>query len=93
MTTKERAQIHMDDRIIDNPELEKILDDRQELKYALSEFRKKDKEAKSRIKAIEETPPFRIGRFLITSSTTPPRSVAFDTDGAVRIKIKIAGEE
>ena len=93
MATKARAQIHMDDHIIDNPELEKLLEERQELKFSVSEFHKADKSAKEKIRAIETAPPFRVGRFLITRQTTPPKAVAFETEESTRFNIKIAGEE
>lgn len=88
---RSRPQIHMEDKIVNDPELEQMLEDRQELKQAQAEYRKKDKEVKAKLASVET--PCRIGRFFISKSTTPPRSVAFDTSGSVRYSIKLAGEE
>jgi hypothetical protein len=83
----------MDDKIIKNPELEKTLEDRQQAKAAMSEFKKLDRDAKQQIRSCEEVPPFRVGRFLITQTNTPPRSVSFEAEGGTRLNIKLAGEE
>lgn len=93
MVTKVREQIHFEETIIEDPELEHLLDDRQELKESVSEFRKKDKEAKSKIRTIDKPMPIRVGRYIITKQNMPPRSVAFDTNGSIRITIKHIGDE
>ena len=93
MATKEKLQIGLEDVIVRDEELEKLLDDRQENKYAVAEFRKLDKQAKARIQSLETPPPFRIERYIVTKSSSPPRSVSFDVDGSTRITIKQIGEE
>lgn len=93
MVTKVRAQIHMDETIIDDAELEKQLDDRQELKESVAEFRKVDKEVKAKIQTIDKPMPIRIGRYIITRQTVEGRSVAFETEPSTRITIKHIGEE
>jgi len=93
MVTKVKEQIHMEETIIEDEELECILDERQELKLSVSEFRKKDKEAKAKILQIDKPMPIRIGRYIINRQSTPPRSVAFDTNGSIRVTIKHIGEE
>jgi len=93
MVTKVKEQIHMEEIIIEDEELECILDERQELKLSVSEFRKKDKEAKAKILQIDKPMPIRIGRYIINRQSTPPRSVAFDTNGSIRVTIKHIGEE
>lgn len=93
MVTKTRAQIHMDDKIIENPELEKLLEDRQELKGSVSEYRKADKAAKYKILSIATPTPYRVGRFIITKKDVPGKPVAFETADSLRITIKTVGEE
>lgn len=90
--TQAQAQIGMEDNIIDDPELEKVLEARQEAKEAVGGYRKLDKEAKAKIASIEAETPFRVGRFLISRSTVQAKSVEFETPESVRLNIKLAGE-
>ena len=50
--TKEKAQIHMEDVIVNDPELESLLEKRQELKEEASKYTKADKEAKNKQRRI-----------------------------------------
>lgn len=90
---KARAQIHMDETIVENEELEKMLEERQELKLAVGEYRKVDKNAKAKIDSIETPMPFRVGRFVISKRDNTAKSVAFETQASSTITIKLAGEE
>lgn len=92
MVTKVAAQIHMDDNIVENAELEELLEARQELKESVSEYRKADKSAKDKIRSIEAPTPFRVGRFLISKRDIPAKSVSFETTEGSGFTIKIAGE-
>ncbi len=93
MVTKARPQIGMDDRIVTNPELEKMLEDRQVLKTQAKEYRAADKKTKETINSLNEVPPYRIGRFIISRATVQARNVSFETAEGTRLSIKIAGEE
>jgi len=93
MATKEKAQISMDDTIVDDPDLEKLLEERQELKVHVSEYRKTDKAAKDKIRSIETPSPYRVGRFVITKLTTESKQVSFESLGGIRFNIKAIGEE
>lgn len=93
MATKEKLQIGLEDVIVKDDELEQILDERQEHKLSVAEFRKLDKEAKAKITILGTPPPFRIGRYIITKTSNPPRSVSFETETSTRINIKKIGEE
>lgn len=93
VTTKAKAQISMDEKVIDDPELEKELEERQELKYSVGEYRKRDKSVKGKLREIKENYPFRVGRFVISKSVNNPRSVSFETSESIRYNIKLAGEE
>lgn len=90
--TRTKAQSHMDETILDKPELEKMLDERQELKESVSAYNKLNKELKVKLKDINAPSPFRIGRFVIKRESVPAKSVAFDTDATIRFSIKLAGE-
>lgn len=91
--TRPRAQIHMDEAIVEDPELEKILEDRQELKQAVSEYRKVDKDVKGRLSSIGTPTPYRIGRFVISKRDIQAKSVSFETQASFSFTIKLAGEE
>ena len=93
MATKTQAQIGLDDRIITNPELEKLLEERQERKAQAKEFRAVDKKAKETINALNEVPPYRIGRFVISRETVKAKSVAFETSEGSRVSIKTVDED
>ena len=93
MVTKVREQIHMEETIIEDADLEKLLDDRQECKSSVAEFRKLDKQAKAKIQTIDKPMPLRVGRYIITRQTVQAKSVAFETDAGSRITIKHIGDE
>lgn len=93
MTTKVKAQINMDDKILDNPELEKLLEARQVLKASAKEYRATDKEAKDKIATIQTPLPYRVGRFIISKQMIQAKSVAFDVDAGTRVNIKAVDEE
>jgi len=93
MATKKQAQIHMDDQIVNDPELESLLEERQELKVNVSEYKKVNKKAQEKICKIEIATPYRIGRFIISTSTVEPKTVAFETAEATRINIKTVDEQ
>ena len=94
MATKVKSQISFDETIIKDPELEKLLEKRQGLKGAVSEYEKADKAAKGKILSITTPTPFRVGRFLITKTDVPGKPVAaFETSDTLRITIKTADEK
>lgn len=93
MESKTKAQINMDDTIIDDPELEKMLEERQELKESIKAYNKLNKDVKDKLLTIEAATPYRVGRFIISRSEHPPRQVSFETQGSFSFTIKLAGEE
>lgn len=92
MATKVKAQISMDDRILKDEELENLLEERQELKQSVSDYRKADKKAKAKIATIQTEMPYRVGRFIIGKTVVPEKDVAFTTGESIRINIKTADE-
>jgi hypothetical protein len=82
----------MDETKIDNPALEKLLEERQELKQGVADYRAKDKEAKKIIAGVEAPSPFRVGRFVISRDKVAPREVSFETAESVRLNIKLADD-
>ena len=92
MATKVRAQISMDDKVVDNPELEQLLEERQELKQSVSDYHKADKKTKAKIQTVQTPLPYRVGRFIIGKQNVAAKSVAFETGETNRITIKTVDE-
>lgn len=90
--TRVRSQIHMEDVVIQDNELEGLLEDREEKKRAAGEYKKADKAAKDKISGLDQKPPYRIGRFIIGVQATKAKEVAFETDAGTRTTIKLASE-
>ena len=90
--TKVRAQVHMDDVVINNDGLLQMLEEREEKKKAASEYKSVDKEVKDKINSLDTPLPFRLGRFIITRAPVSAKSVSFETAQGTRINIKLLGE-
>jgi len=82
----------MDDTVIKNPDLEQLLEEREELKESVSQYRAADKKVKGLIQGIETPTPYRVGRFVIDRSKVAPRQVNFETAEGFRFTIKTADE-
>jgi hypothetical protein len=92
-TAKPKPQLGLEDKWIEDAELEELLEQRETLKTAVTDSRKATKAAKGKILAINFTGSRRCGRFIIGCSVSKPRSVAFDTEEGVRVTIKTTKEE
>jgi len=93
MATRVKSQIRFDDTILENPELEGLLEERQALKQSAKDYRGADKKAKDKIQTIETPLPYRVGRFIISRRDIPAKSVSFDTEAGTRVNIKAVDEE
>lgn len=87
-TVKEKAQIGMDDNVVENQELLNILRAREELKDKAAAYRTTDKDAKDKIKSLKLKFPCRVGEFLIDMKPTESREIEFTTKPGNRISIK-----
>jgi len=94
--TRAKAQIHMEDVVVRDSELEDLLEDRQAAKEAASDAnsaaKTAEKAAQDKIAALGNKPPYRVGRFMITEAKIASRSVAFETASSTKIKIKLFEE-
>jgi len=88
MATRMKAQIHMEDNVVKDDELEKLLEDRQEQKQAASDYRKIDKKAKDKLATVQTPKPFRVGRFIIAEQKVDAKHVEFDSGESTRLSIK-----
>jgi hypothetical protein len=93
MTVEARPQLRMEEEIHEDKELEALLEKREELKKGIAEYRKADKDAKTKIRSMEIPPRYRVGRFVIERKNTPSKSVAFEVAESIRINIKLFNAE
>ena len=97
MPAKVKSQIHMDDVVVRNAELESLLEERQVKKdankAAAAEYKSADETAKEKLQSLSEVPPYRVGRFIITRNDIAPKSVSFETAPSSRLNIKLVSEE
>ena len=92
MAVATRAQVHMEDKFIEDPALLDVLHQREEAKLsaaqARGEFSDLNDRAKGLIgeKGIQGT--VRCGPFLITVTEDDPKDVSFTRKGGTRVHIK-----
>jgi len=95
MAAKVDIQLAIDERSVEDPDLERLLDvrtaARDRLAQVRSEARKADDAARSRIEAldIEIDAAVRVGRYRITRKSVAARAVSFETSPSDRIVIAL----
>lgn len=93
MSAAPQEQIGLEDKFIEDPELEEVLEERESLKAekkkALKQFNDKHAAAKDRIEKLDLPAggALRVGRFRLERTNVPGRSVTFDTAETTRINI------
>ena len=97
VATKTAPQISMDDKWLEDPALEELLNSRETAKEAkgraASAFNGWDDKAKAHIETLNltEDEPRRCGAFLVSVTRSKGKSVSFDIEGGKqRIKIRNA---
>lgn len=94
MPARTKPQVHMDDKFIEDPELEQLLEDRETAKAKAAEFHTLDKKAKAAIVTLNLDGERRCGRFLVSTKALDGRTVdSFETKPGVRVNIKPANTE
>ena len=92
-------QLGFDEVQVTEPALERALEARHERRLTASEARRLFNEAHEAATAevakleLPEGGAVRCGRFRVTRSTVPARSVSFETEAKSRIKIGLIGED
>lgn len=92
-------QMGFDEELIENPDVEAALVERQARKDALSSVRKDFNEAHEKTVAalasieLPEEGAVRVGRFRISKSLVSARSVSFETQESSRLRITLLGDE
>jgi hypothetical protein len=99
MAPKPQSQTALDETVLDDRELEKILEDRERAKGAASEARGKfttvDEIARAKITdlGLTDGDAVRVGRFRVTQSRVEARTVNFETQPTSRLKINATDDE
>jgi hypothetical protein len=92
-------QLGMDEELIENPDVEAALVERQARKDALGGVRKDFNKAHEKVVAalasieLPEEGAVRVGRFRISKSLVSARSVSFETQESSRLRITLLGDE
>jgi hypothetical protein len=93
MAVSQKEQLGIDERVLDDPELERALEEREKAKAGKNEaartFNTKDEVVKNRLEEldIEVDEPVRIGRYVCSRTKVAAKSVAFDTAETTRLAI------
>ena len=94
MAVKERGQLGLDERIVEDAELERLLIARADRHSALAsvraQFEEADAEAKTALERLKlaDGDVVRIGAFRVEKVVTPPRAVSFETEEKSRLRIE-----
>jgi hypothetical protein len=96
MSVETNPQTALGESVVDDPDLERLLEERLEAKEKAAAARKVyaelDEQAKGRVRELElGSSPARCGRFIIGESDVAGRSVAFETEATTRVSIRVAG--
>ncbi len=98
MPAREKDQLGMDETTVNDPAIEAALEERQKRKASLDAVRLKFDEADERAKALVSglelvEGAVRVGRFRITRTITPARTVdSFETKASSRLRISVVEE-
>lgn len=92
MPAKAKAQGSFEEAIVDDKELLEVLEKRESMRDAITEYRRLDRAAKARIdeKKYGEDGDVRIGRFVVGQRRTSARHASFDVASGTRIVIRVA---
>ena len=90
MAIRRRAQMKLAEKVIEDPELERLLEDRELLAEAHAHYRDKTKAAQSRVKDLGSEGTFRCGRFVVSVSAKEGRHVEFEQGSRIQIGFKVA---
>ncbi len=95
MAERKRAQIALEEELLDRPELAKLLDDREGAKEEMYPYRQNylglDKQVKAKVSELDLAEGmYRCGFFVIKVSDTEEKTVEFERHAGRRITIKPA---
>lgn len=99
MGTTTDPQMALEEREVADAELERALEDREQAKGIMGEARRKysamDEVVKGKLGdlSLKDGEVVRVGRFRITQTAVPARSVAFDTQPTTRLSISVPADE
>lgn len=96
---RDDSQLALDERVLDEPDLEKLLERRLRAADDVAELRKTYKEADAAAKdrlatlGLNDGDAVRLGRFRITKSAVASRAVSFETAPTSRLTISVTDRE
>lgn len=97
MSVAERAQLALEEVVVDDPDLEAALEARQAAREKALAARKAFEGADEGARAVAQVQldaaeglPVRCGRFVLAERETPGRDVAFVVDPKTRVSIRVA---
>lgn len=99
MSTTAKPQTSIYETTIENPDIEDALEKRDQLRERASEaralFKEADDAAKAKLAALDlgNDAPIRCGRFVITRRMREARSVSFETEASVQLRISTIGDD
>lgn len=99
MPARPVGQLGLDEETVDDKVVEKALEERQRAKEALDPYQREYREAhdaaKDAIKRLElpDGGAVRVGRFRVTKTFRPARSVTFETGSRSDVRIGLADDE
>lgn len=99
MSATAKPQTSIYETTIDDPDIEKQLEQRDALREKASEaralFKEADDKAKAQLSGLDlgTDAPVRVGRFVVTRQVRAARSVSFETEASVQLRIRTLGDE
>lgn len=96
MAVVTQPQTALDERVVEDAELEAALEEREQAKAARAKaaktFESKDEAARVLADKLDDLfdGPVRVGRFVLVERKTTARSVAFDVEAKTRLSIRVA---
>lgn len=99
MAADAQPQTSLYEKIVENDELEKLLENREELRAKKSDANALYVEADDKAKALIGTldlgqdAPVRVGRFVVTRTLSKAKVVSFETESKVQLRIGTISED
>lgn len=99
MSTTAKPQTSIYETTIENPDIEDALEKRDQLRERASEaralFKEADDAAKAKLQALDlgTDAPVRVGRFVVKRIMRQGRSVSFETEASVQLRISTIGDD
>ncbi len=88
-----RRQMAFEEKVIQDPELEQILEDREKVIKPHVVYVEKTKLARTKVKDLGVEGPFRVGRFMVNVKPKESKHVEFDQQATLDIGFSLAEDK